>query len=64
MCLTASALTLFLSLMPQDRITRGPDRIVLAAETREAIWTRHGSYWCTGAKRLDAALRLGTGEPA
>lgn len=64
MCLTASALTLFLSMMPQDRIDYGPDRIVFAAEVRDAIWTRDGTYWCTGAKKLDAAIRLGTGEKA
>jgi len=64
MCLTASALTLFLSMMPQERITYGEDRIVFAAEVRDAIWVRHSTYWCTGAKRLDATLRLGAGEPA
>ncbi|MGR3456124.1 hypothetical protein [Pseudooceanicola sp.] len=64
MCLTASALSLFLSMMPQERITRSEDRIVFAAEVRDAVWTRHGSHWCTGAKRLDAVLRLGVGEAA
>lgn len=49
MCLTAEALMLFLSILPEDRIDVGFDRVVIRAETRDAIWIAEGERWCTDA---------------
>lgn len=62
MCLTPQALFLFLSLLPQEIVDRGPDRITVRAELRDAVWLAKGETWCTGAPQIDAAIRLGQGE--
>ena len=49
MCLTAEALMLFLSILPEDRIDVGFDRVVIRAETRDAVWVAEGERWCTDA---------------
>ena len=55
MCLTTEALLLFLNLLPQDIVVMGEDRIVVKAETRDAIWISNGEKWCTDAPKIDAA---------
>lgn len=64
MCLTTEALLLFLNLLPQDLVEMSTDRIVVHAEVRDAVWEANGDIWCTPAKRIDAAIRLGLGEGA
>ncbi|KGM48062.1 hypothetical protein [Pseudooceanicola atlanticus] len=61
MCLTTEALLLFLNLLPQDIVVMGEDRIVVKAETRDAIWISNGEKWCTDAPKIDAAYRLKPG---
>ncbi|RYH10528.1 hypothetical protein [Tropicimonas sp. IMCC6043] len=62
MCLSPEALMLFLSLLPQHIVETGPDRIVVHAELRDAVWLAREEEWCTAAPQVDAALRGGVGQ--
>ncbi len=62
MCLTAEALFLFLSILPQEIVDVSDARITVAAETRDAVWLAKGDEWCTTAPQIDAAIRLKKGE--
>ncbi len=58
MCLTTEALYLFLSLMPADLLDLSEGRVVVKAETRDALWVYNGERWCTSAPQIDAEYRL------
>ncbi|EBA06610.1 hypothetical protein [Sagittula stellata] len=58
MCLTTEALVLFLNLLPFDKVTTAPDRVVIEAETRSAHWVDVGGRWCTLAPQIDRAERF------
>ncbi|OWU85244.1 hypothetical protein ATO6_09470 [Oceanicola sp. 22II-s10i] len=68
MCLTAEALLIFLNLLPPEIVDRAPDRILVHAEERTAVWTLVSETpkqkWCTDAKKIDAAFRLKGGVDA
>ncbi|SEJ51446.1 hypothetical protein SAMN05421762_1216 [Pseudooceanicola nitratireducens] len=64
MCLTTQALMLFMNLLPPEIVELGDDRIIVRAETRDAIWVAKGDEWCTNAPKLDRAIRFKQGEPA
>ncbi len=57
--LSAASLDLFLSLLPQSRITREADRITVHADTGDAIWHARGGRWLTTAPGDDTARRFG-----
>ncbi len=63
MSLSSSAFHLFLDLLPEDRITRRPDRVTVHADTGDAIWFARGSRWITGAPGFDTARRFGAQGP-
>ena len=60
MCLTTEALAVFLNLVAFDLVTLAPDRIVIAAETRDAHWVAHAEEWCTMAPQFDRMARFST----
>ena len=57
--LSAVSLEYFLGLLPEDRITREKDRIVVHAEAGDAIWFARGNRWITAAPGFEAAARSG-----
>ncbi|MBR9838323.1 MAG: hypothetical protein GYB50_10595 [Rhodobacteraceae bacterium] len=61
MCLTAQALFLFLSVLPEDIVDVSPKRVVVHAEVRDAVWLPRDDQWCTDAPRRDADIRLQRG---
>ncbi|GIT91598.1 hypothetical protein JANAI62_20550 [Jannaschia pagri] len=60
MCLTASYLAMFLTLMGPDQISAEPGRYIVHAETRDAHWVAagDGEHWCTMAPQIDTMQRL------
>ncbi|MEO0486528.1 MAG: hypothetical protein AAF092_11510 [Pseudomonadota bacterium] len=62
MCLSTSALALFLTLIGPERVTLGETRMIVHATTTEAHWVlRTGGevdMWCTMAPQIDAMTRL------
>ncbi|NDR55808.1 hypothetical protein [Aliiruegeria sabulilitoris] len=63
MCLTTEALLLFINLLSPQIIEASDQKIVIHAQTRDAVWEARADQWCTKAPQIDAALRLITGEP-
>ena len=57
--LSKAALDLFLSLLPEDRVTRAPGRITVHAETGDVLWFARDTYWLTAAPGFDTARRFG-----
>ncbi|WP_407495298.1 hypothetical protein [Pseudooceanicola sp. MF1-13] len=64
MCLTTEALLIFLNLLPREIVEMGTDRIIVRAETRDAIWIAKDDKWCTSAPQLDRTIQFKLGEPA
>ncbi len=64
MCLTTEALLLFLSLLPSEIVETSEDRIVVRAETRDAIWLPNGHEWCTDARDSGARRASEPSAPA
>ncbi|SDI19974.1 hypothetical protein [Aliiruegeria lutimaris] len=62
MCLTTEALLLFINLLSPQIVEIADDRVIIHAETRDAVWEARADQWCTQAPRIDAALRLKAGE--
>lgn len=58
MCLTTEAIALFLNLIAFLRVTTAPDRIVVAAQSRDVHWVAHEGKWCTMAPQFDRMARL------
>lgn len=59
MCLSLEAFVFFLNLLPAEIVETAPERIVIHAEQRDAVWVADGALWCTDAPQIDAAVRLG-----
>jgi hypothetical protein len=59
MSLSKSALRYFLSLLPPERVTEEPGRIVVHADVGDAVWYARGSLWMTAAPEFEAAQRSG-----
>lgn len=57
MCLSASALALFLNTIAAP-VTTSPGQIIVHAEDRNAIWIAHGENWCTKAPERDMQARF------
>jgi len=58
MCLTKETLILFLSFLPEDRITWAADQVELRAEVQTVIWrAAEPDRWCTTAPREKLRLR-------
>ena len=59
MSLSKPALRYFLSLLPPERITQEPDRVIVHAAVGDAIWYARGNLWVTAAPEFEAAQRSG-----
>ncbi len=57
--LSQASLDLFLSLLPQDRVTRSQNRITVHAEVGDAVWFERDNRWTTAAPGFDTARRFG-----
>lgn len=55
MCLSTSALILFISLLPPEIISDAPGQITVHATTRDAVWQVRGDLWCTERPRITTA---------
>lgn len=62
--LSTASLDHFLSLLPQNRITRTPGRITVHADAGDAVWFARGTGWVTAAPGFDTARRFGATGPA
>jgi hypothetical protein len=61
--LASASLEQFLSLLPPDRVSREPGRIIVHADAGDAIWHQRGDRWLTAAPGFDTARRFGaTGQ--
>ncbi|MEM7296085.1 MAG: hypothetical protein AAF330_05585 [Pseudomonadota bacterium] len=58
MCLTASALAAFMTLIGVANVSLGEDHITIHATNGDVGWTNTGAVWCTEAPRIDAKVRL------
>ncbi|MEM6726979.1 MAG: hypothetical protein AAF618_00640 [Pseudomonadota bacterium] len=62
MCLTTTALAMFLNLVGSPHISQEPGRIIVHAETRDAHWVMQPSaaddVWCTMAPQIDRMARF------
>jgi hypothetical protein len=47
MCITASALAVFLNLLSPDLVSAAPGRITVHADVGDAHWVPRGDLWCT-----------------
>ncbi len=52
MCLSAQALILFISLLPQDIVATSPSEVRIAAGTGPVVWENFDDRWCTVAPLL------------
>lgn len=59
MSLSPAALNLFLSLLPEHRVTRGKTRIIVHANAGDAVWFARDGRWITAAPEFEAAVRSG-----
>ena len=57
--LSTAALDLFLSLLPNDRVTRVAGKVTVHADAGDAIWFARGDCWVTAAPGFDTARRFG-----
>ncbi len=57
--LSEGALSLFLGLLPKDRVSRGSDRITVHADVGDAVWILRNGRWMTCAPGDDTARRFG-----
>ncbi|MEM8850949.1 MAG: hypothetical protein AAGE03_13065 [Pseudomonadota bacterium] len=58
MCLPATFLAMFLTLIGPEHISSEPGRYIVHAETRDAHWVLAGDEWCTMAPQIDRMDRL------
>ncbi len=56
MCLSTHALLLFISLLPQEIVNPGSDKIMIAADTGDVMWENFDGEWCTVAPLLRAGI--------
>ena len=57
MCLTASAISLFLNLLDPQMIVTEPGRITVHATEQTAVWVQTGEDWCTDAPKIDVVAK-------
>ncbi len=57
--LSDAALDLFLSLLPSERVSRSDERIIVHADTGDAVWFPRDGRWITAAPAFDTARRFG-----
>ena len=57
--LSPNSLTLFLSYLPPERISRTRDRITVHADAGDAVWVARDGRWLTAAPAFDTARRFG-----
>lgn len=57
--LATTSLEYFLSLLPQDRVSRAHDRITVHADAGDAVWHGRDGRWVTSAPGDDTARRFG-----
>ncbi|UWQ18414.1 hypothetical protein [Jannaschia sp. M317] len=58
MCLTASALAMFLTLIGPEVISAEPGRYTIRSDTRDVHWIASGETWCTDGPQQDRRLRF------
>lgn len=65
MCLTTSALALFLTLVGPENVSPEDGRMIVHATTRDAHWViqtgathKNEDIWCTMAPQLDRMARI------
>jgi hypothetical protein len=58
MCLTATYLAAFLTLIGPGQISSEPGRYIVHADARDAHWVMVGDLWCTMAPQIDNMERL------
>ncbi len=46
MCLSTAALTLFLALLPPEKVTEAEGRVTVHADAGDVVWERAGIGWC------------------
>ena len=46
MCLSTVALTMFLALLPPEKVTMADDRVTVHADAGDVVWEKTGIGWC------------------